>query len=74
MTKISRRDKSVSEISPIGLDRRENVSATCGNEFHASQAVFFPIPWKQETVSHPVMACRNGKPAHLLGPSVEAMS
>ncbi len=39
-----------------------NVFVTSGNDFHASQAIFFPRPQKDDTVSHPVNANQNSNP------------
>ena len=40
----------------------ENTFVASGYDFHASQAIFFPRPQKDETVSHPVDANQKSSP------------
>jgi hypothetical protein len=41
---------------------------TFGYAFHASNAVFLPLPLKDEVVSHPVKEWNKGKTLDLSGP------
>ena len=39
--------------SGTGLDNAANTGVKTGNLDKVSQALFFPLPWKEETVPHP---------------------
>ena len=53
----------------LGVEAKaQNAGVTLSNVFQVSQAVRFPRPVKNDTVSHPLYACTNGKAAHLSGP------
>jgi hypothetical protein len=55
-------------------DKARKASVTSGYSFHVSVAVFLPLPPKQETVSHPVNAWKNGSDQERCFPRVRAIS
>ena len=73
MTFLSSKALSCEEISVGDSDRVLNVSLMSGNRCHTSHAVFFPMPLKEEVVSHPVKLWNRGRQVALSLPSVLAM-
>ena len=50
-----------SSLTSLGMRKSSSkASVTCGNTFQTSKAVFFPLPAKEDTVSHPVRARKMG--------------
>ena len=56
------------------VDRVENTAVTSLKAFQMSNAVFFPLPANDETVSQPVKAWNMGSARAFSPPSVVAMS
>ena len=55
-----------SSLTSLGMrNSSSKASITSGNTFQISQAVFFPLPANEDTVSHPVRAWKMGRVAHL---------
>ena len=46
----------------------QKVAVTSSKADHVSQAIFFPLPLKNETVSHPVKEWNMGKATERSGP------
>ena len=62
MTKRSRRSMHASLIGLVGVAAScRKISVTAGKLFQTVNAVFLPLPAKQDTVSHPVKALHTGR-------------
>ena len=75
---ISITNLSVTRIVSLEMDHgaqsmASKASGDSGNGALTDQAVFFPWPAKDDTVSHPVKALHTGRTWVLLGPKVAAI-